>query len=186
MTAKRELPAARDKVREWLRRGDPLSQGMPPDEEIRQLRARVLLAADRPTPASHRHPAGLTALPAWRPAIVVAAVALLALSAMSVVWITRSPSAAIPKQASYQRPAPSPEVSQPPVLEPVHAPSANEIETQSGRNLARTARYVRSASRPSRTAANRDVPEHRPLQVQFTTPGGTRIVWVLNPDLPLR
>jgi hypothetical protein len=39
-------------------------------------------------------------------------------------------------------------------------------------------------SSPERPGASAD--ERKPLQVQFTTPGGTRIIWVLNPDLALQ
>jgi hypothetical protein len=40
----------------------------------------------------------------------------------------------------------------------------------------RVAPGARTVQEPSQT---------EPLQVQFQTPGGTRIIWVLNPNLPL-
>lgn len=40
-------------------------------------------------------------------------------------------------------------------------------------------RYVAPAERPAATA-------QRPRQLQFATAGGTRIIWIFNPDLDVR
>jgi hypothetical protein len=180
MTANDRPPEARGELREWLRGGDPLSDGTPNDADMRHLRARVLLAAgQRADEASRERFPVFRGLLAARTVQVLGAVAFLALAVASVQWLAPwSPSPTVSQLPA--RPAPVRQPFAPPAI----GKTAPEKPREAQQVIARPTRHSALAARPSpKAAADR---ERKPLQIQFTTPGGTRIVWVLNPDLALR
>jgi hypothetical protein len=175
-------PSARyDRLRTALQHGDPLSEGEPAAADVQRLRARVLRAAvDRAASraqapwwlANHRR-AALAA------ACVAPGVAVVALVTF-YVWLGR-PTPRPTAVARHEAAAPLAAVATPPAVAPdVHPSTANAQLTHTP--IARPGRDAQPAASPVPPSVDE---EDRPRQLQFTTPGGTRIVWVLNPQFRL-
>jgi hypothetical protein len=191
MTTERKTRTTDDNLSEWLRRGDPMSEGLLPDEDVRRLRARVLMAA--PDRRAQRQAFGV---PFARPALVGGLVVILVVSAASIVWLSRSQTGTVQSagtirpDAVLRRPvAPTPPV--PLAANQATAPrEADQGRPEQSRRAAGSvsprATSTEHTGHTGRTNGTTNGDPRRPLQVQFTTPGGTRIVWVLNPDLALQ
>jgi hypothetical protein len=159
-----------ESLREALRRGDPAGEeaGLTP-EEIQAMRRTVLSAVPPPRERLRLVPAFVTAA-----AVVLSFVVALTL------WRT-------------QEHPPAPKASGEPAVsiaaQPPSAPPLASPETPSRPP-------VKSAARPHRPARASVLAQHRPAtrprsappeepadtptrQVQFSTPGGTRVIWML-------
>jgi hypothetical protein len=154
------------RLQETLRRGDPAAgEGLTTDE-VHAMRRAVLNAVPEPRRRS-----------LLLPAIVASCVALLALG----LWWLRAPEpqSEPPREASVAPPAVVPMPAPPPL--PVEHIAAAEP---------RPAVAVRPRRRPPVAVAAVTPlgpavvgPEEPPLrQIQFSTPGGTQVVWVLTTD----
>lgn len=156
-----------DDLGELLRRADPAAEtpGLPA-EDARVIRRRMLEEADTRLPV-------LPFRPAW------AAVAVLLLLAMVWIWRTGEHSAPRPPETPIRvtetprdsSPSPTPSV----------VPEAPEPPGET------SPPQTAAARRPPTVEASEDpIAEKRTSrQVQMQAPGGTRIVWVLDPDLTL-
>ncbi|HEV7785666.1 MAG TPA: hypothetical protein VGQ28_10050 [Thermoanaerobaculia bacterium] len=161
-----------DRLGQVLRQGDPAAHepGLTADE-IRTMRRAVLTAA--PEPRRQR---------AWFPLVATGAAALLAL-ALAVAFgpwhrppVSRSPIqvAAIPTPAA----APS--------VPPAAASSATPSQPQAPVKISRPAR--RHPVHAPKTSPVR--PDDAPMlvaslpvrEIQFSTPGGTRVIWELSTE----
>jgi hypothetical protein len=72
-----------------------------------------------------------------------------------------------------------------PIAEEIHAPRPEPAKKPARK---RKASPVRSAPEPAATIAVSSEPDPeaaRDVQIQFATPGGTRIIWVLTSDKTL-
>jgi len=163
----------RDSLRARLRAGDPY-QGEPmPGSNAARIRARMRAAAE-----------GGHALPSWVPAAAAAMVAVVALG----VWLGSRPStpegqlpgtpdgAAVaelpsePVTTSQLPQVPETVQTEPAVVHP--APALPELAAAGPMVMA-----------PPETAVAADqAPRTETLRIRFTAPGGTRIVWTLDPD----
>jgi len=164
-----------ERIRQRLREGDPFAgeTGLTP-EEVREMRRTVLTAM----PERRRR-----LLPALALAGAAAAAVLIA------VFVLRPDPGAPPRPPRIAAvPAPSPEpVAQPPVLQ----------ETQPLRGAEKRAGHHRRHRRPAAPPAPQThdtlaTLEPSPRQeetaireIQFSTPGGTRIIWTLTPGKAL-
>lgn len=181
MSARRRSTVTDTSLRDWLRLGDPLTEGEPNDDQIRRLRGRMLAEArlQRDLPSSRRLMGGWL-LPG-RVAGVAAVVVLVALGITATLRIIRpsgSPNTQ-PTAGSGPVAAGAPDV-EPPLTLPDK--SGGEVNTPPA-SVRRAPDAAPVAS--LRSGAEREDGSRRLLQVHFVTPGGTRIVWVLNPDLRL-
>lgn len=187
MTAKGG-PSNASELREILRRGDPLSEDRPTIEEVRRMRQAVLNGSfDRTARPSS----------AWRSlAAFAGATALLALAAMAALWMVRPASQqtrlhpASANLAASNAPPAAPVPSPTSVQPPAHAAANGVIASAppaAGRPRAGRRQHAGQAIAPE-TAGTREGGRQqydRPRQLQFTAPGGTRLVWVLDPNFAL-
>lgn len=172
-----------ERLRALLRQGDPAGEdpGLTREEAGRMRRA-ILTAAPEPRRR-----------PLWLPVLAAAAVGALMLAIALGLWRARADlsvheptrSAAVVPTSETPVPAPPPSlpVSAAPETAPAAAPSREE--TPAARPRSRRARRaatsgpVRFASLPVPPApAEED--EEPARQIQFSTPGGTRVIWVLS------
>ena len=152
-----------ERLKAWLRAGDPAGEGSPGPVEIARMRAAMLAeaaaASMRPRPL--RALAGATAL--------AAAAAGLALAA----WLVRSgPAAMLPPElggtaVTWAPPAPAPAL-----LELVER--GFERPTYAAQRSVRSAPEPRSQRLATQTTT-----------VRFTTRRGTQIIWTLDPRIEL-
>jgi hypothetical protein len=161
-------------LKDILRKGDPAAgePGLSADE-IRAMRRTVLSAVPEPRRRGWLLP-------------VLAAAAVLAIAAALVLSLWRSPEPAAPKIAAPavpNLPAPPtlpPAVAASPVSEtPVHVTEKQERSKRVGRR-----RPLHRNGGEGRGEGARDqiaLAQTESHQIQFSTPGGTRIIWVLNP-----
>lgn len=168
-----------ERLRGLLREGDPAAgdPGLAP-EEIRAMRRAVLTAIPEPRRR-------------WIP---IAALAGSVLAALLLAVLLLSPDsegpAAPPRQparmAEKPRSAPEPAPVRPPAPEPVVEEPERPRETREPRKRqpkTETAPVIAEetpAPSPVEPEAVATVAETR--QIQFSTPGGTRIIWVLTSD----
>ena len=161
-----------DRLRQALRQGDPASgePGLTADE-VHAMRRAVLTAAPEPRRRM-----------AWFPVVATGAAALVAL-ALAVAFGPwhRPPVSGSPVQAPVQvATVPTPPAAPP--VPPAVAPVPVKISGPAHRHPARTLRAVR---------ARKDLPVHQddapvltaslPVrEIQFSTPGGTRVIWELS------
>jgi hypothetical protein len=169
-----------EELQRWLRRNDPAGDGASLSrEEVRAIRRSVL--------AAHATPArrfGVLQVALATAVLAVAAVALwLALRGIGgevgpvaapqppVVIVERAPAPPSPERAidAVHAPAPAPQVA---VTRPRNADLSPRAPAPVSPVVARVAQAA-----PAQGAERR--------QIQFTTPGGTKIVWILDPTLSL-
>ncbi|MFN7959645.1 MAG: hypothetical protein U0002_00065 [Thermoanaerobaculia bacterium] len=153
-----------ERLREWLRQGDPFEEaaGLSPAEAER-IERRMLAELAREQEKRKR---------GWLlPALAGAAAASLGLG-LALSW-PRPPSE-VSRVARAESPAP-----QMPATAPNVSPSALPQEEPEAHRRPR-----RAASRAPRPQPGAE-PRAGLRQFSFETPGGTRVVWVLNPDLDL-
>jgi hypothetical protein len=163
-----------DELRSILRKGDPAAgePGLTP-EEVQAMRRTVLSAVPEPRRRGWMVPAMVTVA-----ALILAAVIVLSL------W----PSS--PKETIAVRP-PLPLAGEgrgggsvPPEKTPPHRLSAGLPAPQEREPPpAPRKKTVRREPEPV-VVAQAEIPEagpHGPTQIQFSTPGGTRVIWVLQP-----
>src|SRR6185369_1984182 len=145
-----------------LRRGDPASEetGLSP-AEAQAMRRAVLSAATEPRWAFR-----------WAPAFAAGAVAVLSLAVGLSLWRMRGPAPVSPVAPAPVQPAPSAAVSVPPAF-----PSPTVVAVVVPPPPAHTARR-REPARPPGAEARPETTAPT-LQVQFSTAGGTRIIWLL-------
>ena len=158
-----------ERLRRLLREADPAADDAELSrEEVREMRRTVLSAI----PETRRR-WGLV------PILAGAAAAILALMLGLMTWLgSESPTAPSrqPRRVAVKSPVPAP-------------PAAPTIRTSSERATAQTSVTPRRRT-PRRTpsAPKASVPEPMVIaeaethQIQFSTPGGTRIIWVLTAD----
>lgn len=159
-----------DRLRDLLREGDPAAgdPGLSP-EEVQAMRRTVLSAVPEPRRRGWLVPALATA-------------AALILAAVLVLWRTAPEVPDTPK--------PGPVVAAPvtpaPVPEPVLPAPAPQPEPEPPVRIA----AEKPEERPEPPAATPALPEQQAVlpaapegqrQIQFSTPGGTRVIWMLNP-----
>lgn len=161
-----------DRLRDLLREADPAAgdPGLSP-EEVQALRRTVLSAVPEPRRRSWLVPTLATAA-----ALILAAVLVLAL------W-RNGPEAPEPgpSVASPATPAPVPEPIRPaPAPEPEAVPAEPPLRIAEETPEERPEPAPVIPAPPERQAALPDAPEGQ-RQIQFSTPGGTRVIWVLNP-----
>lgn len=152
-----------EKIRQILREGDPFAgePGLSP-EEVREMRRTVLNAIpDRP----ERH-FGLL------PALALAGAAAVAILIAALAFRPQVPSKAEPPRMAAA-PAPVP---------PAPAPAAEPAPREETRQV--RPRHHRRPPAPRRPRTEETVAslESTTLrEIQFTTPGGTRILWTVAP-----
>lgn len=163
-----------DRLGELLRQADPAAQtpGLPA-EDAHEIRRNMLHVAEEARRPFLQALAGRVPRPAW------AAVAVLLL--LAVVWTWRTgddPSPTSPETPIRitETPREAPPSETPPAVPEPPAPKL-ESPTPEARVTHRD-----PADEPAADAASRP---HTPRQVHMQAPGGTRIVWVLDPDLTL-
>jgi len=167
-----------ERIRQILREGDPFA-GEPSltPEEIREMRRTVLNAIPDRRERSFRL---LPALALTGAAAVVVLIAVLALR----------PGGKIPSKAVAPRIAAvsGPVVPVPPSPAPVTRPALRE-ETPKVQSRHQHRHKTPRPSRPEDAVASLETPEGQaetaPRDIQFTTPGGTRIIWTLAPGKAL-
>ncbi len=197
MTAKDESSSSHDRLRAALRDADPLRpEGMPAAEDVRQLRARVLASASEGGRSEQVHRwrrAG-----AMRQALAILAqplpaAAMLLVVAIAAAWLLRSPRVErdpLVGTAQIEPPASAPADRNPrDVPRPDVSSAADPLPDARGEfRPAQPPHRSRVAPRAQAEHASVGGAEERaaaPVQLQFTTPGGTQIVWVVNPNLRL-
>ena len=169
-------------LRDWLRRGDPAAEDPGPDPlELGRMRRRILAAAAR------RPALGLRL--AWGTAGAVAL--LLVVLAGRGVLLPERPGAG-PMEPGTEglgsgAPGPGDDASTPvsglPAAPGTPAP-AEVVELPAvPRDLPPPSVMAAPAEPAVARAALREV--RRARQIQFTAPGGTRIIWTLDPDFKL-
>ncbi len=158
-----------DRLRHILRQGDPAANepGLTP-EEVHAMRRAVLTAA--PEPRRQR---------AWLPLVATGAAALLTLALAVAFGLWYRPQApGSPVQAPVQVGA----VPTPTAAPAVTAPAPVRISTPASRHPARAMRAVRARKDPPVHQADAPVlTASLPVrEIQFSTPGGTRVIWELS------
>lgn len=156
-----------DKLRSILRKGDPASgdPGLSP-EEVREMRRIVLSAVPEPQRRGWLVPALATAA-----VLILAAIIALSLWRPEKVEMARGP-----------EPSPSPIPSVRPEKTSPHRPSAGLPTAQEREPEPRPKKKpVRPAPKPEPPPEPEPVVVAHQTQIQFSTPGGTRVIWVLNP-----
>jgi hypothetical protein len=158
-----------ERIRQLLREGDPFAgESTLNPEEIREMRRTVLNALPDPRERWFRL---LPALALAGAAAVAVLIAVLALRPGSGA----PPKAAPPRMAAVPAPAPPAPA---PVAEPALREETRKIQPRHHRRP--------SAPRPPRTEETVASLEGTALrEIQFTTPGGTRILWTVAPDKAL-
>ena len=147
-----------DELRQRLRRGDPAADGSEPrPDEIARMRRAVLAAAEEA-------PRRLV----WVPALVAAAVLLVAVAGWVLVRGSRAPE---PVLVESTRTVPEQD---PPQVATTGTPELPE----SPEPVYERPETVAALDPPSRVSDSART-------VRFTTAGGTRIVWVLDPNLDI-
>jgi len=175
-------PSAReDRLRAALRQGDPLGEGDPTPAEARNLRARLLLAAGQRAPGAP--PSWLAGR--WPALLATACVAVIAAVA-GWSWFGAPAPHRNATAASQHAPAvlaPQPSSSHMAAAgDSSTGPASPSVPPAADRSTTRSdPRTLGPSDRSARPAAD----ERRPRQIHFITPGGTRIVWVLNPNFSL-
>jgi hypothetical protein len=165
----------KDELRSILRKGDPAAgdPGLTP-EEVQAMRRVVLSAV--PEPRRRGWP-----VPAMAAAAALILAALIALG----LWQPEKPEEVVVVRPPAVRP-PLPlagegrgegSVVQPEKTPPQPSPAAQEREPEKKKPL-------RRAPEPAPVIIAQAEPPEPPqasTQIQFSTPGGTRVIWVLNP-----
>jgi hypothetical protein len=151
-----------ERLRQRLREGDPATgeNGLNPGE-IHAMRRAVLTAAPEPR---------RRLLPALALAAAAAAALLIALFAL--------------RPASVQPPAP-PRIAAVPALQPSPIRTELPARGEKKKKSIQRRRHLRAAPQETATLAALDpagTPPEEPgiRQIQFSTPGGTRIIWTLT------
>ena len=195
MRADRKNPSDGE-LRELLNLGDPAGDGSEPaPEEINSMRRTVLNAIDT-SPA----------VQPWlsRPYVTAAAMVTIALIALTILlragpWgavLQPEPGPVIlaepvPGVATESTPTESVAAAEEPPEAPVTEPSPDPAIAAEVPDAA-IAEVPASAGEQPTLAAVEESPDvlpstvaREPRTVQFTTPGGTRIIWTLDPDFQL-
>jgi hypothetical protein len=184
-----------DRWRAVLRSGDPLEDGSDLTEaQSRHLRTRILCAADG---LGDAQPRGFR----LRAIAIAACAATLVIAGMAGVawfggWKGRSGDGSASSRPHALASATAPERADIRAGKPSVAPAPESTDTLAvPRPEIASRRLVAAARRPTRLAtrnplgvtgsAGEQLDSARPRQVQFTTPGGTRIMWVLDPNFTL-
>ena len=168
------------RLRARLRAGDPAA-GDPrlAPEEIREMRRQMLAALPE-----RRRPRLLLALASAATAALALALGL-ALH-HEVPPPVPGPVPAPPPVTILAPPAAAPPLLSAPPPVPDRAPAARQVRApHRPRRPVRNA-VVAAAPTPPIVASAAPEPSPAPLQIQFETPGGTRVVWVLEPAKPSR
>jgi len=155
-----------DDLRSILRKGDPAAgePGLTP-EEVQGMRRTVLSAVPEPRRRGWLVPAMVTA----------AALALAAVIALSLWQPVRPP---LPLAGEGRGEGPVMEAKKPP---PQPSPASRERGPEPP-SAPRKKKVVRPEPEPVVLAkAEPPEPPRGSTQIQFSTPGGTRIIWVLHP-----
>lgn len=164
-----------ERLRRLLREADPAN---PADtdpgltlDEVREMRRTVLTAI----PERRRR---------FLPVFALAGAATLALILLAVLVFRPAPEKApAPKIAAVpQRIAPPRVAVQPPPLEEEEPRPHEERKKTAVRRKHRAPKVHPAVTEPEPAAILAEAePPEGPQQIQFSTPGGTRIIWVLSP-----
>lgn len=162
-----------DRLRRLLRQADPAARtpGLPA-ADARGIRRRMLDEAER---AERRWLAGWLFRPAW----AAAAAALVLVVVLVLVWRSGEAPAPSTPEPPVQTVATPREPSSPETPTPATEPEDSPREPRAPEP--RLARAEPAGASSSETASN----QRSRRQVQMEAPGGTRIVWVLDPDSTL-
>lgn len=162
-----------DRLRDLLREGDPAAgdPGLSP-EEVQAMRRTVLSAVPEPRRRGWLVPALATA-------------AALVLAAVPVLWRTAPEVPDTPKPgpvvAAPVTPAPVPEPIRPaPAPQPEPEPPVRIAAEKPEERPEPLAVAPAVPALPEQQAVLPAAPEGQ-RQIQFSTPGGTRVIWMLNP-----
>ncbi|HVG09242.1 MAG TPA: hypothetical protein VNM67_16160 [Thermoanaerobaculia bacterium] len=159
-----------DELRSILSKGDPAAgdPGLTPDE-VQGMRRTVLSAVPEPRRRGWLVPAMVTAA-----ALILAAV--IALSLWQPEPVQEAVRPPLPLAGEGRGEGPVMEAEKPP---PQPSPAARERGPEP---VPRKKKVVHPEPEPV-VLAQAEIPpaDHGPTQIQFSTPGGTRIIWVLQP-----
>jgi hypothetical protein len=159
-----------DRLRQALRQGDPAAQepGLTADE-VHTMRRAVLTAIPEP-----RRPM------AWFPLVATGAAALLALALAVAFGPWHRPS--VPRSPIQMAAVPVPAPAATPAVPSVTAPVPVKISRPARRHPARAVRAPKALPIPP--IHQDDAPvltASLPVrEIQFSTPGGTRVIWELS------
>jgi outer membrane biosynthesis protein TonB len=158
-----------------LREGDPAAGEALTPEEVRAMRRAVLTAVPEPRRRSFLVP------------LMAGAAALLAVVVALALWRARTEPVVEKPPVVAAVPAPPVRPPQPPVVEetPEPVPPPVPIEREVPRRVVPRPEPVPEAPvlpEATDTLASSPVEEPESRQIQFSTPGGTRIIWVLTSD----
>lgn len=163
-----------DRLTRLLRRGDPATEGgeLSPAEAARMRHALVAVLEARKRPLLLR----------WRPVLATAAAAAFSLALVLNRWKTEDEPA--PVAAAQGPTSPAAAVVPRAASEPLSAAPRRTVRSPAARGVKPSSRpTLRPHTRPERAATKpADTPAvHAARQIEFETPGGTRVVWVLDP-----
>lgn len=183
----------RQRLRAALRRGDPADEPGLTTEEVQGMRRTVLSAVEEPGRRRFLVPVLATA----------AAAVVLTLTVALALWRSHPRQIAPPERivtVDKPLPTPSPPIPPSPSVPPVHrapeapveppkppdpAPPSEPVRPRGSerprqKRPAPRAEEVRLASAPNvPSVAEAPEEEPQPRQIQFSTPGGTRVLWTL-------
>lgn len=159
-------------LQDRLREGDPAAGEALTPEEVRTMRRAVLTAAPEPRRWSVLVP------------LMAGAAAMLAVLVALALWRARTePVVEAPPVVAV---APPVRLPQPPVVEetPDPAPPPVPVEREVPKPVRRPEPVPEVPVLPEATDTLASAPAEEPgsRQIQFSTPGGTRIIWVLTSD----
>jgi hypothetical protein len=162
-----------ERLREILRQGDPAegAGGLTP-EEVRAMRRTVLTAAPEP----RRRLLPVLALAGGMAAAGLIALALLKPGPVEPPPPPRIAAVPVPSAPSLAPPPPAP--AEPPRTEPALRAKGTTARAVHRRHHRRNRPEEAVALASLKPAAPPEEPETR--QIQFSTPGGTRIIWILK------
>ncbi|HEV7506419.1 MAG TPA: hypothetical protein VGS07_16065 [Thermoanaerobaculia bacterium] len=159
-------PEPSDRLRQALRQGDPAAHepGLTADE-VHTIRRAVLTAAPEPRRQT-----------AWFPLVATGAAALLALALAVAFGPWHRPQA--PKSPVQMAAVPTPVAA--PLVPPVMTPQPVKSSRPARRHSVRATQAPEALPKP---------PNDSPIlmaslpvrEIQFSTPGGTRVIWELSP-----
>ncbi len=158
-----------ERLRDYLRGADPAAgePGLAP-EEVQAMRRAVLTSIPEPRRR-------------WIPIVALAGSALAALLlALTLLSPDAEGPAAPPRQPA--RMAEKPKAAPVPIPPPAPEPVAEEPERPRETRAPRKRPTPEAAPQPTPFMPEAEATVAETTQIQFSTPGGTRIIWVLTSD----
>lgn len=182
--------ADRDRaLRQLLQDTDPAANAELPPADVERLRRQVLAAAEE-----RQRQRFFAWMGSWQPALAAAGLAALVVLALLLARQAPSPNPTLnpePRLAEHEptTSAPSPGADPtPPTTTLQEAASQEATTTKRQRRAHRPQAQLASMAEPGSVmavTASAQPAAHRQQQIQFQSPGGTRIIWLLNSELVL-